>query len=554
MDIDEKLRSALHGRVDAVQPRDEALSSIQRGVERRARRQRVARVISATVAAFAIGIGAFVGLQAVFRPASEERIGGTASPPATIGPHVSATVPVGPFPAAVAVGEGSVWATVQGNDQCDGRIVRIDPATNDVVASLPVDGYPNQIAASAGAVWVQGSFCDGQRASKAALLRIDPSTNAILATIPLGLDHSADVTVDDSGVWVTGKTQGEWSGEVIHIDFATNEVLNRISFTGDPRDVVASDGKVWVLNITKPGESASSTGMEVLHIDTQTGEVGGSLLNAWALGAGEAAVWIASPTGLLRAGPETNWSTIEAEIVRGEFVGFAGDHGTIGTMPVGGGGVWSWRIEREGKIHIVQRLNTRTMQIDATLSLREEPAMIDAALDPAAEVLWIANYRETVTRIDLIETSQSDTGAATFRAVRGWNTVNTTLSSGQEALPVSWAANVPFVSESDPSGFPTKTIRILQPDGIVMTAIGPRPYTGGENLPPLRQPLDLSQGVCSHDNYEGQPADNVSKCRIDTMVGDELLNLTVWFGSNRPTDAMVAEANEELGRLIVPSA
>jgi hypothetical protein len=86
-----------------------------------------------------------------------------------------------------------------------------------------------------------------------------------------------------------------------------------------------------------------------------------------------------------------------------------------------------------------------------------------------------------------------------------------------------------------------------------MTAIGPRPYTGSESLPELRQPLYLSQGFCAHDNYEGQPAENVSKCRIDTMVGDKLLNVMVWFGSNRPTDAMVTEANEELGRLVIPS-
>jgi hypothetical protein len=39
---------------------------------------------------------------------------------------------------------------------------------------------------------------------------------------------------------------------------------------------------------------------------------------------------------------------------------------------------------------------------------------------------------------------------------------------------------------------------------------------------------------------------NVSKCRIDTIVREKLLNVMGWFGSNRPTDVMVAEANEEM--------
>lgn len=34
----------------------------------------------------------------------------------------------------------------------------------------------------------------------------------------------------------------------------------------------------------------------------------------------------------------------------------------------------------------------------------------------------------------------------------------------------------------------------------------------------------ISQGFCSHDRYETQPAPHVSKCLVDTMVGDELLN------------------------------
>jgi hypothetical protein len=44
----------------------------------------------------------------------------------------------------------------------------------------------------------------------------------------------------------------------------------------------------------------------------------------------------------------------------------------------------------------------------------------------------------------------------------------------------------------------------------------------------------------------------VSKCLVDTMVGDELLNVTVWFGRNTPSYDMYEEANAQLARLVVP--
>lgn len=142
----------------------------------------------------------------------------------------------------------------------------------------------------------------------------------------------------------------------------------------------------------------------------------------------------------------------------------------------------------------------------------------------------------------------------TFQPAPGWNTVTTTFGPNGEKLSVAWAATVPFVSEKDFSGFPSETIEALPSDGIVISAIGPRPYTGGESFPAIREPLDLSQGSCVWDQYEGQPAPNVSKCLIDTMVGDRLFNVIVWFGTTEPDDDMIAQANDELANLVVPGS
>lgn len=141
----------------------------------------------------------------------------------------------------------------------------------------------------------------------------------------------------------------------------------------------------------------------------------------------------------------------------------------------------------------------------------------------------------------------------TFEPVEGWNIVLTTIDpNNPQDLPIVWAANVPFASEESTAGFPNNTVRSLPPDGIVITVIGPREYTGDTVFPPVQFPLTISQGFCSHDQYQGQPAPHVSGCLVDTMVGDQILNVTVWFGTNRPSEGLYEEANAQLARLLVP--
>lgn len=84
--------------------------------------------------------------------------------------------------------------------------------------------------------------------------------------------------------------------------------------------------------------------------------------------------------------------------------------------------------------------------------------------------------------------------------------------------------------------------------------IGPGEYTVDSVIPPASFPLTISQGFCSHDQYETQPARHVSKCLVDTMMGHELLNITVWFGTNYPSGEMYEKANEQLARFAVTIA
>jgi YVTN family beta-propeller protein len=59
-------------------------------------------------------------------------------------------IEVGDGPVDVAVGEDAVWVV----NQLAGTVSRIDPETNDVVATIPIGNEPQRIAAGEGYVWV----------------------------------------------------------------------------------------------------------------------------------------------------------------------------------------------------------------------------------------------------------------------------------------------------------------------------------------------------------------------------------------------------------------
>ena len=50
---------------------------------------------------------------------------------------------------AVAIGSGAVWVA----SWTDRAIVRVDPATGDVMATIPVGGEPQDVVARDGLVW-----------------------------------------------------------------------------------------------------------------------------------------------------------------------------------------------------------------------------------------------------------------------------------------------------------------------------------------------------------------------------------------------------------------
>jgi len=150
-----------------------------------------------------------------------------------------------------------------------------------------------------------------------------------------------------------------------------------------------------------------------------------------------------------------------------------------------------------------------------------------------------------------------------FEAAPGWNVIKTDTSIAYlPGAPQAWAANVPFapadvqpgVRNGYPGGDPGHTIRTLPADGIVVTA--DLPLETRNSLPPSRSfpgrtlPLALEHPPSS--GWEGQPREDLSISGVNAAVNGWWISVTVIFGTKAPSDAQIQEANDEVGRLILP--
>ena len=148
--------------------------------------------------------------------------------------------------------------------------------------------------------------------------------------------------------------------------------------------------------------------MVVYQVDPYAHRVTGRILDVHGVGVGEGAIWVSAwiaewETGLRKVDPVTleTIATLERD-----FRPFSGGDNTLGTFPVGEGGVWFWAFpdrsassaQGHGRIY---RLNATSLEEDASVAPDPHRDWIDAALDAESDTLWVSHYRELVTRIDL---------------------------------------------------------------------------------------------------------------------------------------------------------
>jgi len=161
--------------------------------------------------------------------------------------QVVATVPVGNLPRHIAAGYGAVWVGNLG----DGTVSRIDPSTNRVSATIPLDpspqpfvAQPTGLVAGAGAVWVPSAVVGAESGT---VFRIDPDTNQILASIKVERWPAQVVTTDDA-VWVTHTVPPVLS----RIDPDTNEASANLSLECSTMGLAADAASVWAACVSLP--------------------------------------------------------------------------------------------------------------------------------------------------------------------------------------------------------------------------------------------------------------------------------------------------------------
>ena len=147
--------------------------------------------------------------------------------------RIVADTPVGVQLYGLAVTTDAVWAAEQSTHD----IVRLDPASATVTAHVhDPNGTPYTFASTPGALWVSSD--DGTT------LRVDTATNRIVATIPFGMKGGAPGDPDTAGgsVWVPNRD----TGELARIDPSTNQVQAIVALPAGFSVAQEGFGSIWV--------------------------------------------------------------------------------------------------------------------------------------------------------------------------------------------------------------------------------------------------------------------------------------------------------------------
>ncbi len=316
--------------------------------------------------------------------------------PSPVRLHVSATIKVGAAN-AVTYGEGSIWVAVSANDgSFGGWILRIDPATNKIIARIPVDAVPGWevgeggLTVGDGSVWVTGAvnapggLGSPGHGSDAVVIRIDPGTNRVVDTISLGGVFGLDVAIDKNGVWVLIDDDSN-RPEVMRIDPSTDAVVATIPLGyHNSHFIFAVGGSILADGHVTNGVDVENSVLS--RIDPATNRVVARLPFAayvWPA-AGDGAIWATSGTTLVRIDPATD-RVVGAPLA----VESTGD-----SLAVGDGGVWFLKPEDRNRVF---RFNPATSRVDASVRLPAGTTPIAIAVAPGA--IWVLNYEDSLTRI-----------------------------------------------------------------------------------------------------------------------------------------------------------
>jgi hypothetical protein len=195
------------------------------------------------------------------------------------------------------VSDDAVWACTS-----DGA-VKIDPATNDIVGKVAFETAltTSRLAFGSGSVWALG----GEGGVTNHVVRIDP---AAMTATPIPLGHGAGtLAYGFDAVWVTAPQDGM----ILRVDPATEQVTQHATGLARPQTMVAGPDSLWVTLFG--GEGMDPALPTVIRVDPSDGTVlaeiatGAAPENLGGIWATDDAVWVRAPEQFLtRIDPGTN--------------------------------------------------------------------------------------------------------------------------------------------------------------------------------------------------------------------------------------------------------
>ena len=235
---------------------------------------------------------------------------------------IVATIAVGPgcnqFCGGVAIGQGAVWVA----ENSASKVVRLDSATNKVVAIIPIPTHQavGGIFVTPGAVWVADYYAN-------TVYRINPKTNTIVATLT-NQPGTDGIAFADGSLWLC---EAHRDKGLVRLNPTTYQVQAQIDVSDNQGleciGLAALGRVVWVT----PSDGATSV---LERIDPTTNQVSvtasipGTPVGGMVVADAQGEWLLDLQTGLFRCDPQS-----------GQLVGALAQSGGLG-LASGAGSVW----------------------------------------------------------------------------------------------------------------------------------------------------------------------------------------------------------------------
>ena len=200
--------------------------------------------------------------------------------------RVTRRIALGAFaPYNIWIGSGSAWVA----DDQGGRVLRVSPSKNKVVARIAVGDGPSDMVFAGARAWVINH-------RDSTLFRIDMATNRAVRLATVGEDAAERFVILGDSLWFTGR-----GTPLLEVDPETGAMRRTIDIDGTGIDIVAANGALWVPVRTLAVDRTGFPTMTAVRRVTTDGTVttvatASGRVDVHGLAAGGGSVWLADNT------------------------------------------------------------------------------------------------------------------------------------------------------------------------------------------------------------------------------------------------------------------